>query len=191
MFSKYFRLLNSIFWLFVIGLSFNLQVTGLEPQIEDDNNILVLDDETIQEALIKHKYLLVLYYVTWCPHSLDFLTKLPALAHHLKHINSTIQVATLEDSDTFYLHKVTGQNVLHYPTLHLNRHNYWTAYAYETEEERSYQYVAAWLDQQLAEDDLLERYQYGYTYNKANSFEKYRISMLLCLLAIIYFVYLY
>uniref|UniRef100_A0A915DRB8 Thioredoxin domain-containing protein n=1 Tax=Ditylenchus dipsaci TaxID=166011 RepID=A0A915DRB8_9BILA len=130
----------------------------LDSDNEVDGDILVLNTENFQDTLVAHEYLLVLYYQNGSSASSDFLGKLPALAKHLKKINSAIHVAMFEDNAQ-KSYKINYKNPLNYPALILHYDNQWTEYKYKAAEESDYDKVCLWLEDLVGEDVLFGRNQ--------------------------------
>uniref|UniRef100_A0A915DQQ0 Uncharacterized protein n=1 Tax=Ditylenchus dipsaci TaxID=166011 RepID=A0A915DQQ0_9BILA len=83
---------------FCLAQPYFLLAECLDSDNKVDGDILVLNTDNFQDSLVAHEYLLVLYYQNGSSASNDFLGKLPALAKHLKKINSAIHVAKFEDN---------------------------------------------------------------------------------------------
>uniref|UniRef100_A0A915CUI1 Thioredoxin domain-containing protein n=1 Tax=Ditylenchus dipsaci TaxID=166011 RepID=A0A915CUI1_9BILA len=150
---------NNLFEKRILGLTFFLVANCFVTGIQEEDGILDLNITNIQEALVEHEYLLVLYYKSSCPASRDFLSKLPDLGKHLKKIDSSVHLAKFEDH-TQYVHKVNHQNPIHYPALILHfGNNQWTEYEYEDDDQRDYQSISLWLEDFVGEDVLFGRDQ--------------------------------
>lgn len=94
-----------------------LSVLAASVEIPEEDDVLVLDGKTFEEAIKSNPFILVEFYAPWCGHCKQFAPEYSAAAKQLKQANPPVPLAKIDATAEYKLAEEHG--VRGYPTIRL------------------------------------------------------------------------